>query len=344
MIYDAANPLPGTSGTNARLELTGGGTAIVDLAVTSETLTANLAFDPQRIFIGKNGSAVGEVHGLELRGNGSTVHNEGTIRSNTSTAIVISGAGTNTITNLGFIEGAGLAIQGNAGHDRITNAGTLKTTSVAAGAVLLDLGAGDDFYEGVQGIATGGIIKLGLGNDRALGGARSEIFSGGEGNDYLSGGGGSDTVDYSEATGGISVDLSKMTSQAIGGGQGTDTHIDIENVVGGAHNDAIVGSTGNNSLQGGDGDDTLEGGLGSDTLDGGAGINTARYSSSVAARVDLTLTDAQNTSGDGFVTLIGIANLEGGSGADHFEGNDGSNRVIGQGGTDTLGSGPINLG
>ena len=87
-------------------------------------------------------------------------------------------------------------------------------------------------------------------------------------------------------------------------------------MTGSAHNDTLVGSTGNNTLQGGDGDDVLEGGSGSDRLDGGAGNNTVRYSGSSAAKVDLRIQTAQSTVATATDILIGIANLEGGSGAD----------------------------
>ena len=85
-------------------------------------------------------------------------------------------------------------------------------------------------------------------------------------------------------------------------------------MIGSAHNDTLVGSTGNNTLQR-DGDDVLEGGSGSDRLGGGTGT-TARYTGSSAAKVDLRIRMAQSTGGYGSDMLIGITNLEGGSGAD----------------------------
>ena len=132
----------------------------------------------------------------------------------------------------------------------------------------------------------------------------------------------------------MSVDLSRTTSQAINGGQGSDTLVDIENVIGSSYDDELVGGTGNNSLSGGDGNDVLEGGAGSDTLVGGSGNNTARYTGS-SAKVDLRIQGAQST-GYGSDTLIGIMNLEGGSGADSFTGNDAANKLAGGSGSDTL--------
>ncbi|MBB4041373.1 Ca2+-binding RTX toxin-like protein [Microvirga flocculans] len=335
LIYDASNPLP-ASGVSARLELNGIGAVLIDLAVTSDTLSAIRATDTQRIMIGVNGTAIGHLYGLDLLGESNTVYNEGTIGSGTSTAILFSGGGAHSVINRGTITAAGMAIEGNAGNDRIVNVGLIQTTSAAAGAALLDLKGGDDFYDGVLGTVSGGTIKLGIGNDTAYGGVGLETFLGGEGNDYLNGGAGADTVDYSEASSGVTVNLGIVTEQAVGGGQGSDTLIDIEKIVGSAHHDSLTGNTANNTLLGGGGNDTLEGGQGDDRLDGGTGTNTARYSGSSRAKVDLRITGSQNTTGYGSDTLIGISNLEGGSGADHFIGHDGNNRLVGNGGDDTL--------
>ncbi|MGO4705123.1 hypothetical protein AB4072_05015 [Microvirga sp. 2MCAF38] len=341
IIYDASNPLP-VSGTVARLELATSGTTLIDLEVSSTTLTAIQAANTQRILIGTGGKVIGQIYGLQMLGITNTIYNHGIIQSNTSTAILFAAAGMNSVTNFGTIEATGIAIEGNSGNDRITNYGTLKTTSIAAAPVLMDLKGGNDLYDGTLGGATGGMIKLGAGDDIAYGGAGSETFAGGEGTDYIGGGGGSDTVDYAEATSSVTVDLRKTTDQVIGGSQGLDTLVDIENVIGSAHNDVLIGSTSDNTLRGGDGDDTLEGGLGADRLDGGIGTNTARYSSTSAAKIDLTISIAQDTGGYGFDTLIGIANLEGGSGNDTFIGDAGKNRLIGNGGNDTLKGGADN--
>lgn len=74
-----------------------------------------------------------------------------------------------------------------------------------------------------------------------------------------------------------------------------------------AGDDALVGTTGDDRLRSFGGDDTLTGGAGDDVLDGGAGRDLADYSGAPAAvTVDLTLTGAQDTGGDGVDTLIGI--------------------------------------
>ncbi|MEE1656572.1 cadherin domain-containing protein [Microvirga sp. CF3062] len=362
IIYTNLDQLP-PSGTEARLELAGFGLVVIDLDITSDTGAVIKANETDHILIRKDRTITGQTDGIVLTGHSSTITNEGSIRSlsETGAAIRLSGAVTYSVVNSGTITSAGLAIQGSAGVDRIINAGTLQTASNSANAVLLDLGAGNDLFEGVLGTATGGTIKLGLGNDTAFGGAGSEIFSGGAGDDVLFGGGGSDTADYSEATGGgVNVDLSRTTAQTIHGNQGVDILIDIENVIGSSDNDTLIGNTGqnvlkggggqdvlqggsgNDTLEGGDGNDVLDGGQGNDLLDGGAGTNTARYTGSSGAKVDLRIVGAQDTGSYGSDTLAGIVNLEGGSGADHFIGSDENNRLNGAGGNNTLEGGKGN--
>jgi Ca2+-binding RTX toxin-like protein len=336
-IFDASNPFP------ANGDVTGFDLAVIDLNVTSNA-TAIKATDTGHILVRKTRTVISQIDGLHLLGTSSVVTNEGTIESQTAAgaAIRFAAGGIHTVNNAGTLKAAALVIEGNVGAERIINTGTLQTTSSAANAVLLDLKDGNDFYDGILGQATGGAIKLGTGNDTAYGGTGSEIFSGGEGSDVLNGGIGDDSADYSEATAGVKVDLSMTTQQDVGGGQGFDTLIDIENVTGGAFNDTLIGNSGSNTLRGGGGDDSLDGGLGSDRLEGGAGTNTARYSGFSAATVDLSKTVAQDTGGFGSDTLVEIANLEGGSGADKFTGDDANNRLAGNGGNDTLQGGKGN--
>jgi Ca2+-binding RTX toxin-like protein len=305
-IYDSANPLP-TPG--ATLVLSDGNT-IIDLEVKNTVGTAIQATGAQSILVGTAGSVIGQVNALDLQGVSNSVYNQGTITA-----------------------GSGKAIIGGSGADTIINTKTINFAPSATGTVLIDLGDGADFYDGIKGTATGGLIKLGAGNDTAFGGAQAEIFSGGSGSNSIDGGGGIDTADYSDATVGVSVNLGGEFAQW---GGNSDTLANIENVNGSALDDTIVGSSGNNTFRGGAGNDTLEGGYGDDSLDGGAGNNTAHYSSFLGAWVDLSKSGSQSTGGYGTDTLIDIDNLEGGSGADTFIGNHEDNRLVGSSGNDTL--------
>ena len=88
------------------------------------------------------------------------------------------------------------------------------------------------------------------------------------GNDSLDGGAGIDVAWYTYVTAAVNVNLA--TGRATGGG-GSDTLIDIEDVVAGGYNDVLVGNDGSNHLEGGAGNDSITGGAGNDILYGDAG-------------------------------------------------------------------------
>ena len=168
------------------------------------------------------------------------------------------------------------------------------------------------------------------------------------------------TVDYSNSTAAISVDLTGNPQH--GGFAASDTLTNVFSVIGTAFDDVIrgqddtggvVGSKindpGHNSLFGGAGDDILEGRSGPDLLNGGSGSDTASYESSPAA-VTVTVNDPVTgafaaTGGDAtFDTLVSIENLIGSAFDDHLTGASnnnvltgglGSDVLDGQGGTDT---------
>lgn len=301
----------------------------------------------------------------------SKLNNQGSIYSLSGTGVQFSGGGTSYVTNQGSIIAkkgiviaastnsddkldlfnsgniiaSEIAVVGGHGDDRIVNSGTIRTT----GDVLMDLGEGNDIYDGSAGSALG-LIKLGAGDDKAYGGTGGEIFSGGKGNDYIDGGAGSDTVDYSDAAfegeteTGIYVTLASTTQQSIGADQGGDILINIENLIGTTKRDTLIGSNGDNRLEGGDGNDLLEGGLGNDILKGGEGRDTVRYNGSSSVSIDLSKTGLQSTGGYGYDTLIDIENAEGGSGSDTLRGgdNDIANDLNGWNGNDSLSGGKGN--
>jgi Ca2+-binding RTX toxin-like protein len=221
---------------------------------------------------------------------------------------------------------------------------------------ILDGGAGND------------LLDAGAGNDSLLGGDGSDSLIGGLGSDILNGGKGDDLVDFTDAAAGfVNVDLSKGTAS----GDGTDTLISIEDVIGSDGADIIIGSTAGNELTGGLGNDKLYGGGGSDILYagtgddvvdagdgddiliggdgkgndkyiGGAGTDTVKYTSATAAiTVDLVKGTATSTAGKdaakiGTDTLSGIENVIAGKYNDIVKGNTGVNVLTGDLGTDSL--------
>ncbi|MGV6800676.1 MAG: pre-peptidase C-terminal domain-containing protein [bacterium] len=112
----------------------------------------------------------------------------------------------------------------------------------------------------------------GYGNDTLLGGAGKDLLTGDQGNDVLDGGEDRDNAYYSRSDAGVTIDLA--AGLGFGGHAEGDILIDIENIIGSAHNDEIWGGDGFNNLYGHLSDDILGGGVGYDFLNGGAGADT----------------------------------------------------------------------
>jgi Ca2+-binding RTX toxin-like protein len=184
----------------------------------------------------------------------------------------------------------GAVIGDNQGLGTIQN-DDIKAIIGTSGPNVLDGTAGDDLIIPLGGID---VVLADAGNDviRATDKDGADIYDGGTG---------SDTVDYSDLTAGVTVDLDKLFG-SLGTAQGSQSGIDalysIENVIGtqGADllsgnkqanalegrggNDAISGESGADVLDGGAGDDTLNGGAGKDLLLGGEGKDRLRWDAS----------------------------------------------------------------
>ncbi len=131
---------------------------------------------------------------------------------------------------------------GSSGDDTLVGLGGNDILSGGAGNDTLDGGAGHN------------ILKGGAGNDILNGTAgTSDDLMGGAGNDQISGNG-FDTVDYSDAAHGVTVDLSLSTAQDTGWGVDTLTG-GITGVIGSSYDDVLTGSLGYNSFTGGAGGD-----------------------------------------------------------------------------------------
>ena len=198
--------------------------------------------------------------------------------------------------------------------------------------VLSGEGGGDQLY----GLAGDDTLVGGTGNDTFFAGP-------GPGNDTYNGGPDTDTIDYGGTTQAIVVNLAAGTASSAE--IGTDTIVNIENVIGGPGVDMITGNAAPNSL---------EGGGGGDTIDGGAGADAVAYTRSGAAvRVNLTAMSATggDAQGDTLLNiehatgsahhdwLIGSAignTLRGLGGWDRIFGGDGNDRLFGGSGNDVL--------
>ena len=127
--------------------------------------------------------------------------------------------------------------------------------------------SGDDVICGGGGPDT---IRAVEGNDVLKGEGGGDKLYGGPGQDTLDGGIGTDTADFSGASVAVGASLVENTAT----GEGSDTLVSIENLVGSNYNDTLDGSGAGNSLNGATGIDVLSGQGGADKLTGGGGADT----------------------------------------------------------------------
>ena len=205
----------------------------------------------------------------------------------------------------------------------------------AFGNLILSGTAGDDTITGGPGNDTlsgndGNDTLIGLaGNDTLDGGNGDDLLRGGLGNDTLIGGAGTDTASYSDAAVGVTVNLSLVGAQVTG--EGSDTLIGIENLIGSAFNDDLTGDAGGNVIDGGAGDDIIKSGAGADTLYGGDGndrLEGGEDSDTLYGGIGNDLLYG----GGG----IAVDNLYGGDGDDIAYAGNGNDYVNGEAGNDIL--------
>ena len=177
---------------------------------------------------------------------------------------------------------------GTLGSDTYVGVGGVDTLSYAglSSSVVLHLdtssashtAGGTDSFSGIThfvGTNHGDTIYGSNGDDNVLGGSGSNHFYASTGNDVLDGGvGGVNTIDFSNATTGVNVNLTAGTAS----GWGNDTLSHFQNVIGSNNNDTITGSTGSDSIIGGTGHEYFVATIGSDTYVGGSGADTLDYS------------------------------------------------------------------
>lgn len=171
---------------------------------------------------------------------------------------IVGGAGTDTASYAGSSAGVAVTINGRS-----------NTGGAAAGDTLSGIEnlTGSSFDDTLTGTTANNVIDGGAGND---------ILAGGAGNDTLIGGAGTDTASFASAIAPVNANL----VTGIATGEGTDTLIGIENLIGSGGNDTLTGDHNANVLAGGagadsiaaaGGADTVLGGVGNDTIDGGSG-------------------------------------------------------------------------
>ena len=220
-------------------------------------------------------------------------------------------------------------------------------------------GTGDDTLNGLGGNDT---LIGDAGADTLDGGDGNDILDGGLGTDTYIGGAGFDTVTYANSA--IAVVMDNLTGTVMAGTGGGSEYLSnsIERVIGSIFDDFLAatggalvtleGGPGNDTLSGDEQDDFLYGGDGNDLMleryfpgvhmsndsyDGGNGIDTVSYGiASAAVNIDLRLTTAQNTGGDGIDTIVNVENINGTGFNDTLIGNSVGNALNGGPGNDTF--------
>jgi uncharacterized delta-60 repeat protein len=122
------------------------------------------------------------------------------------------------------------------------------------------------------------IRLVGSGDSNATGNDADNLFISNSGSNILDGGAGSDTVSFELSQSAVTASLVSNTTT----GDGADTLISIENLIGSIYNDTLTGNAGDNVFSGLNGTDTITGLGGNDTIDGGAGDDTAVFSGNFA--------------------------------------------------------------
>jgi Ca2+-binding RTX toxin-like protein len=189
----------------------------------------------------------------------------------------------------------------------------------------------------------------GSGNDVLNGDGVANLLRGGAGDDYLSGGAGADILDggtnaaagdtlsFTGWVSGVTINLDLTSAQAVAGGSVALSG--IENIIGGDGADSLRGSNTANRLDGGAGDDSFKAWAGADSFIGGTqgtlGDTLWFDGWGSGVNINLELTTAQAVAG-GSVTLSGIENIIGGSGADTLRGTNGANTLDGGAGDDSF--------
>lgn len=107
---------------------------------------------------------------------------------------------------------------------------------------------GSDIFRGRGGDDT---IHGGPGADTVYGGGGDDLISGGGGNDWMNGGSGFDTVDYSDTTAGVSLDLHFGSADFIGRNWKSETVRGFEGAIGTDHGDRILGTHGDDVIDAG---------------------------------------------------------------------------------------------
>ncbi len=221
---------------------------------------------------------------------------ENIIGSSYNDTLNLSGAANNNI------------IDGGAGTDTISYASTTSAVTInLSNYTAIGTSIGTDILINIENI---------------IGSSYNDTLTGNSSNNTIDGGAGTDTISYVTSNFAVIIDLTTGTAT----GDGNDTFLNIENMIGSNYNDTLIGNTANN---------TIDGGAGNDNIDGGAGTDTISYASTTSA-VTVNLFTGTATGGSGTDIFSNIENIIGSSYNDTLIGNSSNNTIDGSAGTDTI--------
>jgi hypothetical protein len=240
-------------------------------AATGVSLTANAEvtfseeMDPTTLTTGtftltKQGSTTPAAADVTYVDNKATLDPDSDLEANTTYTATVKGG------SMGVKDPAGNALAQDytwtfttasppAPNCTMTGTANAETISGTSGADVICAGGGNDTVKGLGGNDT---LKSEAGNDTLLGGV---------GNDTLDGGLGTDTASYSASLTAVIATLATNSAT----GEGSDTFLGVENLLGSSKADTLTGSGTNNKLTGGGGNDTEHAGSGNDTIIGSGG-------------------------------------------------------------------------
>jgi Ca2+-binding RTX toxin-like protein len=225
----------------------------------------------------------------------------GTVTIRDSGAVIHAGAGCarvsdhevrcsaidSTFVTLGNLGDTATIVRGDAdvfaegGNDEITGCarcpvavqGGLGNDAIAGNGRFLDLN-GNSGHDTITGGSVGNNLIGGPGNDTIVGRTGWDSIEPGGGNDTVDAGQGDDFVDFFWTARGNGVVVNLRTRRA--SGQGQDTIVGVESVLGTSFDDRLIGDGRVNGLSGLGGADALLGGGGADVLAAGLGSGNDR--------------------------------------------------------------------
>ena len=333
-----ANWLGGGDGDDAIVADAGNDTLSGGLG--DDNLDGGAGFDIVSYVSATNGVTVNLASG-QATGEGTDVLTavEGVIGSRFNDSLV--GNAANNLLNIG--SGGRDSVVGGTGFDTVSfaNLGSGVNVNMVSGTEASTLTtftgveavAGTAFRDTILGNSSGNWLGGGAGDDVIDGGAGNDTIAGALGNDSLVGGLGFDVVSYASATNAVSVNI----NSGVATGQGNDTVVGFEGIVGTAFSDTMVGNAVSNLFNVGAG--------GADTVTGGLGFDTISFIDRPTGIVASLVTGIETVSGTSFAEIEAINgtnaadSITGDSNANFFSGNAGNDTILGGDGRDTINGG-----